>query len=247
VNERDASYRVMLVEDEVIPRENMLRLLAGRPEFRICAVACDGREALEILARESPDLLITDISLPYRTGIEIVESLERMPYVIFATSYDHFAARAFELGAVDYIVKPVQRDRLNVALDRFLTFAQKFPKADDAAAVDTRDAGLSINEGGVYYFLAHDDIAYISAADRKTVLHTTQRAYAAGGLIKSFESKLPSASFLRIHKTYIINAKYYSHMRYLNKTPHVFLNDSDETALPVGRKYFVALKERFGL
>lgn len=241
-------FRLMITEDEVIPREYLLRLIAERPEFRVIAVACDGREALQALERETPDLLITDISLPYHTGIEVVESLETMPYVIFATSYDHFAVRAFALGAVDYIVKPVQKDRLNQALDRFLSFARTQQiSTDTTARQDTREAGLSVNEGGTYYFIPHNDIVYIQASDRKTILHTSDRAYVATGMIKSFEEKLSETNLLRIHKTYMINTRFFSHMKYLDKTPHVFLKDGDETTLPVGRKYLPLLKERLHL
>ncbi|MEQ9365443.1 MAG: LytTR family DNA-binding domain-containing protein [Leptospirales bacterium] len=248
MNSKTPEYSLIIAEDEAIPREFLLRLMSERPEFRIIAVASDGREALQALERETPDLLITDISLPYRSGIEIVESLNAMPYVIFATSYDHFAARAFELGAVDYIVKPVQRERLHQALDRFLVFAESRKRgASGGEQNDTRRAGLSVNESGTYFFVPHEEIVYIQASDRKTVLHTTERAYAATGMIKSFEEKLNGTSLLRIHKTYMINTDFFSHMKYLDKTPHVFLKDADETTLPVGRKYLAILKERLQL
>lgn len=240
-------YRVMVCEDETIPREYLLRLLEERPEFRVSAVARDGREALEVLARETPDLLITDISMPHHNGIEVVESLEHMPYVIFATSFDQFAVRAFELGAVDYIVKPVQRERLFTALDRFRAFTGKRSSGSDESVADTRQAGISVNENGTYFFVPHEQIVYIQASDRKTVLHTTERAYAATGMIKAFEEKLAGTSLMRIHKTYMVNADFISHMKYLDKTPHVFLKDSDETTLPVGRKYLPLLKERLQL
>lgn len=243
MNAQPPIYRIIVAEDDAIPREYLLHLLSERPEFQVIATARDGREAREALSRETPDLLITDISLPYHTGIEIVESLTEMPYVIFATSFDHFAVRAFELGAVDYIVKPVQRERLDQALARFLAFARNRPEQPR----DSRKAGLSINESGTYYFIAHDEIVYIQAADRKTVVHTVNRAYAATGLIKTFEEKLNDTNLLRIHKTYMINTDFFSHLKYLDKTPHVFLNDPDESALPVGRKYLQNLKERLRL
>ncbi|MCR9144985.1 MAG: LytTR family DNA-binding domain-containing protein [bacterium] len=251
MNSERAEYRLIVTEDEEIPREYLLRLLSERPEFQVVAVARDGREARQALAQHTPDLLITDISLPYHSGIEVVESLSVMPYVIFATSYDHFAARAFELGAVDYIVKPVQRERLHQALDRFLIFAERSGRTatpeSEGSASDTRQAGLSVNESGTYYFVPHESIVYIQASDRKTVLHTTERTYAVTGMIKSFEEKLEGTRLMRIHKTYMINTAFFSHLKYLDKTPHVFLNDQDETTLPVGRKYLPILKERLQL
>ncbi len=102
-----SKYTVIIAEDEELPREALLALLRGRKDLEVVAAAEDGAQAEALVNEHRPDLLITDISMPHKTGVEVVESLSRMPYVIFTTSYDHFAVRAFEHGAVDNIVKPV--------------------------------------------------------------------------------------------------------------------------------------------
>ena len=236
-------FNVVVVEDNLVQRELVVRYVVSYPELKLSGIAADGKEAMEILAKNGVDLLVLDINLPYLSGMKILEKLENKPYVIFATSDDSYAARAFELGAVDYILKPVSEKRFKIAIERFLTFASNRRINSSKGLYNS----ISINESGQYFPIAFDKIIYISAAQKKSIIHTGERDYEAIGLLGEIEGKLPHDVFFRIHKKYIINTNYLSYVKYIDRICHAYLKDDDESCLPIGRTHLDELKSKMNL
>ncbi|HEX8431048.1 MAG TPA: response regulator, partial [Longimicrobium sp.] len=112
--------RILIADDEELARERLRALLAGEPEFAVVAEARDGEEAARMIADAEPDVVLLDVDMPELDGFGVVERVgaERMPATVFVTAYDEYAIRAFEANAVDYLLKPVSRERLRTALDR---------------------------------------------------------------------------------------------------------------------------------
>ena len=236
----NSPVRALIVEDEILAREELTELALTRNDIRIAGMAKNGEEALEKLNAEEYDLVFLDVNLPVLNGIEVLERLEKRPYVIFTTvSRDH-AADAFELGAVDYLHKPFTAERFHQALDRALRFLQgdrlrqEPPRKTDRSRIQ----GLLVTEGEDHHLVAFRDIIYVSSHDRRSVIHTEKKDYETSRLLKEIEEKLPASVFHRIHRRYILNLNYISRIQNdIGGRFQVFLRDSDETSLPVGRTY----------
>ena len=112
--------RVVIADDEPLARERLRELLRREPDVEVVAEASDGRAALEAITQHNPDLVFLDVQMPEMTGFDVVEQLETLPAVVFVTAYDQFAVKAFEVHAVDYVLKPVDAERLKTALSRAL-------------------------------------------------------------------------------------------------------------------------------
>jgi len=235
------SISVFIAEDEQPARELLIDYLLLRPELKLEGMAQNGEEALEKLQMREYNLLFLDINLPILSGIEILEKLKKYPYLIFTTAYDKYAIKAFEMGAVDYLLKPFSKDRFNQAVDKAVQAIQ-----DNRSNLQSPlDIGLSIKENENHYILSYDDIVYISSHARHTVIHTDDKCFEIANLLKDIESKLPDQNFIRIHKQFIVNLKYISHFQYMVGGQYeIYLKDEDETSLPVGRKYANLLKDK---
>ncbi|PJZ64665.1 DNA-binding response regulator [Leptospira wolffii] len=234
-------WKTIIVEDEAPTRELLVNYCLSRSELKLSKVAKDGEEALEFLQSEDFDLAFLDINLPILSGLEILEKLENPPYVIFITALRDKAIDAFELGAIDYLLKPFSKERFFKAVDRSIQFLEKKEKTSGNVF---NEHGLFILEKENHFLIPYKDINFISSRDNFSVVHTEEREYVTYKSLKSLEAKLPPSKFLRIYKQYIINLEKLSHLQSDNMGNYsVFLKDDDETQLPVGRKYISKIKE----
>ncbi|MCG6169890.1 LytTR family DNA-binding domain-containing protein [Leptospira sp. FAT2] len=235
-------WKTMIVEDEAPTRELLVNFCLSRPELKLCKVAKDGEEALEFLLAEPIDLAFFDINLPLLSGLEILERLEVPPYIIFITALKDKAIEAFELGAIDYLLKPFSKDRFYKAVDRAVQFLDQ--KVEPAPKNVFNEHGLFILEKENHFLIPYKEINYISSRDNFSLVHTDAREYVTYKSLKNLETKLPPTRFLRIYKQYIINLEKLSHLQSDNMGNYsVYLKDEEETQLPVGRKYIAKIKE----
>jgi len=231
----------VIAEDELPARELLIDYLLTRSELKLSGIAKNGKEALEMLSSNRFDLLFLDIHLPILSGIEVLDRLENMPYVIFTTAYDKYAIKAFDIGAVDYLIKPFSKERFDRAVDKFLQLMND-NKGEISSA---KQLGLSFKEKGKYYLVAYDDIIYVSSHSKHTIIHTEDRDFEASIILKDVEKKLSENTFLRIHKQFIVNLQFVSHIEYYIGGQYLaFLKDKDESSLPIGRRYALNLKSR---
>ncbi|EKR72093.1 LytR/AlgR family response regulator transcription factor [Leptospira noguchii] len=235
-------WKTFIVEDEAPTRELLVNFCLSRPELKLSKVAKDGEEALEYLLSEKVDLAFFDINLPLLSGLDILERLEAPPYIIFITALRDKAIDAFEMGAIDYLLKPFSKERFYKAVDRAVGFLER--KAELVVKNLFNEHGLFILEKENHFLIPYKEINYISSRDNFSLVHTDSREYVTYKSLKSMESKLPPSKFLRIYKQYIINLEKLSHLQSDNMGNYiVYLKDEEETQLPVGRKYISKIKE----
>ena len=212
-----SSLRVMVVDDEPLAREGLAELLHAMPDVTVVGTFGDGMSALQAMEADLPDVLCVDIRMPGLDGFDVVAALdpERLPSVIFITAYDAFAVRAFEVNAMDYLLKPITSDRLDAAIAR----ARDRKRADqmprerlmnllEGLAETRRSSGvgrLIVREVGRIIVIPTNDVDWIEGADYYARLHVGPKSYLIRESMLSLENRLDPARFLRLHRSAIVN------------------------------------------
>jgi two-component system LytT family response regulator len=201
----------IVVDDEPLARRKLRELMRGTPWLTCIAEADDGREALRAIDEQQPHLVFLDVRMPGMSGIDVARRAQHTPAIIFTTAYDRYAVTAFELAAIDYLLKPFSRERFEQALERArhtlearlpTTTVQRLPELSGApATVDrifVRDGGriVPLRVRAVQHFEACDDFIYVHAAGRRYRLNVSLNAIA---------DKLDARLFVRVHRSYIVN------------------------------------------
>jgi two-component system LytT family response regulator len=199
------TLRVVIVDDELLARQRIEDLLAREPDVEIAGFARDGNEAVAMIRDLDPDLVFLDVQMPGRTGIDVVETIgaEAMPPTIFTTAYARFALKAFDVAAVDYLVKPFDDERFAQALGR----ARKAIEADAALHPAPRPEYLEripVESRGQIRVVPATLIDYITASGPYAELHVGQRTFAVREKMQTLEEKLDPAVFFRIHRSAIV-------------------------------------------
>jgi two-component system, LytTR family, response regulator len=207
--------RAVIVDDEPLPRERIATLLAGHPEIRIVAQCGDGEEAVRVIGEEQPDLVFLDIQMPELDGFEVLEALdpEKLPAVIFVTAFDEYAVRAFEVSVIDYLLKPIDPERFELALDRALA-RMEGPAMDSAELKDFLNRWRAqrgyvtrfvVRSGSKVTFVRPQEVDWIDAAGNYVRLHAAGRQHLVRETMKSIESRLDPEVFVRVHRSAIVN------------------------------------------
>ncbi|MFZ5636464.1 MAG: LytR/AlgR family response regulator transcription factor [Pseudomonadota bacterium] len=205
--------KVLIADDEPMARERLRALLAEHADLRLVAEAADGGAALDACAEHAPDIVLLDIAMPGLDGLEAarrLSSIEPRPAVVFCTAYDEHALSAFDAAAVDYLVKPVRRERLAAALDRARTFvAGRGPRNDDEAAghpptePGKKRAHLCARLRGSLRLIAIEDIRYLHAEEKYVVVHHARGEDLIEESLKSLETEFADR-FVRIHRNCLV-------------------------------------------
>jgi len=194
MSERD--LRVLIVDDEVLARQRIEDLLATEENVVIAGTASDGESAVEAIRELRPDLVFLDIQMPGRSGLEIAKELgDEMPATVFVTAYDQHAVKAFELEAVDYLVKPFDDERFEQAFRRARRRAMESREFVDRIAVELRGQVRAVPVGR---------IEYITASGPYAELHLDGKTFAVRDRMQALEEKLDPQRFFRIHRSAIV-------------------------------------------
>ncbi len=246
--------RTVIVDDEPLARERLKNWLKDEPDIEVAAECGDGLQAVEVLARERPDLVFLDIQMPELDGFGVLAELGEAvpPAVIFVTAYDQFAVRAFEVHAVDYLLKPFDRERFQAALRRALERLQRERPEARAARLATLTAELrpqpkpalrlAVKTEGRVLLVRTADVDWIEAADNYVVLHAGPQTHLLRETLTSIESRLDSARFLRISRSTIVNIEQIRELQPLFHGEHVVIL-RDGTRLTLSRTHRDKLKE----
>jgi two-component system LytT family response regulator len=236
-------YKTIIVDDERLARKEMRRLLAEFDEIAIAGEAENLREAVLLIEREKPQIIFLDIQLSGENGFDLLEKVEQNFKLIFVTAFDAYAIRAFEVNALDYLLKPVNPERLAKAIERIL--------AEEAAEKPLLrsfefDDRIFLEFGQRSVFLKVRDISHIFAAgDYSEVFTLAGKKYLIEKPLREWEMRLPEKQFLRIHRQTIINLEEIDEIEsWFNRTFRVRLKNFRES-LAVSRRYAVKLKNRF--
>ena len=199
--------KVLIADDEPMARERLRALLAEHPDLRLVAEAADGNTALDACAEHTPDIVLLDIAMPGLDGLEAARHLadfEPRPAVVFCTAYDEHALSAFDAAAVDYLVKPVRRERLAAALDRARTFvAGRAPKPEAVATPGKRRTHLCARLRGSLRLIAIEDIRYLHAEEKYVVVYHARGEDLIEESLKSLETEF-AERFIRIHRNCLV-------------------------------------------
>lgn len=198
--------RVLIVDDERICRTGIARLLQTDPTVEIAGEAANGLEAVEAIARLRPDLVFLDIQMPEMDGFETLRALrpDETPRVIFVTAYDQYAIRAFEVNALDYLLKPFSDERFASALARAKTEVGRSLEALLQSASAPRR--FVVRTGNKVRFVAVEDVDWIEAAQNYVCLHSGADSGLLRETMNSLEQSLRPAGFVRIHRGLMVNA-----------------------------------------
>jgi two-component system LytT family response regulator len=205
--------RVLIVDDEAPARERLKRLLANIEGVELIGEAKGGVQAVEMIERERPDLVLLDIQMPGLDGFGVIEALEDPPLVIFVTAYDEYAIRAFEVNALDYLLKPFSRERLEKAVRRAqeaLTEEQDFamrlgPLLESLATQGRYLTRLAVRDRDRIRVLDVDEMDWIDVEDEQVMVHVGDRAYLIRRTLTELEARLDPAHFFRAHRAAIVN------------------------------------------
>ena len=249
--------RTLVVDDETLARERVLSLLRQEIDIEVVGECSDGGQAVAAIQEQSPDLVFLDVQMPGCDGFEVLKHIspDRMPTVIFVTAYDEYALRAFEVHALDYLLKPFGKDRFKETL-RHAREALEGRRAGDlgrrllAMVHDVkpepqRVERLVVKSGGRVFFLRTDDIDWIEAAGNYVRLHLGQESHLFRETMNRLETRLDGRRFARIHRSRIVNTERVKELQPWFNGDHVVVL-RDGTRLTLSRLYRDKLQQRLG-
>ncbi|MGB2713750.1 MAG: response regulator [Vicinamibacterales bacterium] len=241
--------RVVIVDDEPLARAVIREYLRAHPEIAVVAECGNGFEAVKAVAELSPDLVFLDVQMPKLNGFEVLELLGRDMPVVFTTAYDQYALRAFEVHAVDYLLKPFDERRFSEALSRARTRLQaERPSAEVGALVtDARPRQgpverVLIRDGSQVHVIPVEKIDYVEAQDDYVCFKSEGKQYLKDQTMAALETTLDSARFVRIHRSYLLNIDRISRVELYAKDSRVAIL-RDGTRLPVSRAGYARLSK----
>jgi two-component system LytT family response regulator len=231
------SIRTLIVDDEALARSLVREYLAPHEDIEIAAECANGFEAVKAIAELAPDLILLDIQMPKLNGFEVLELDATKARVIFVTAYDQFALQAFEVHACDYLLKPFSQARFDSALTK--ARASLGQRMDVAPLLEaTRPSGplerLLIRDGTRVHVVACSQIDFIEAQDDYVQIHADGRAWLKAQRLTDLENQLDPLTFLRIHRSYLVNVERIARIEQATKDSHVAVLHSG-LRLPVSR------------
>ena len=239
--------RAVIVDDEELARKLLIEYLSDHPGIEVVAECANGFEAVKAATELAPDLLFLDIQMPKLDGFEVLDLIDTRPAVIFVTAYDEYALKAFEVHAVDYLLKPFGKDRFAEALNRARERMEKRETPDfPSLAADARPRKapvdrILIREGSKVNVVPVEKIDYIEAQDDYFAVRTAGKKLLKQGTLSRLEEELDPTRFIRIHRSYILNIDRLSKIEPYAKDSRVaILNDG--TRLQVSRAGYAKLK-----
>jgi two-component system LytT family response regulator len=240
--------RVVIVDDETLARVYLRELLAGHADVEVVAECANGIEAAKAVAELTPDLLLLDVQMPKLDGFDVLELIGRPLPVIFVTAHDTFAVRAFDVHAVDYLLKPFGPDRLAEALMRARRRIDAHepspigPLVDAARAARKPLARLLIRDRSDVHVIPVDRIDYLESQDDYVSVHAAGRSWLKEQTLSDLEQLLDRDRFVRIHRRYVLNITRLSRIEQ-STTESRSAVLPDGTALPISRSGYARLRE----
>lgn len=229
----EKKYNVVIVDDEFLARKLLQDYVSKINSLQLVASCANAVEAIEALKNNKVDILLLDIQMPDITGLELVQSLEHKPAVIFTTAYSEFAVDAFNLGVTDYLLKPFDFPRFFQAISKAIgsnaqTEVINTKKTSDA--VSKSADFITVKADYKLYKINYDDLLFIEGQHEYVTFHTPQRRITALFALKDLEEMLPQDRFVRVHKSYIVS---FDHIQDLDKSDVTVAG----TKIPVGASY----------
>ena len=243
------SYRALIIDDEPPARSIIQAYLKKHSEIDVVAECANGFEAMKAIKDLQPHILFLDIQMPKITGLELLEVIDEPVQVIFSTAYDQFALKAFELNAVDYLLKPYDEKRFDAAVEKVLVKLKSGETSNKTQVTQLQDNDSSlldrivVKKGTQLSVIDLDALLYIEAQEDYVMLHTATGRYLKSKTMKYFEDHLPSDRFLRIHRSYLVNTNKIQGLEPYDKDTYLAILNP-ECKLKVSRTGYKKLKEK---
>lgn len=255
--------KVLIVDDEALARADLRYMLGTLPEIASVTDCANATEALNLLQDDLFDVLFLDIQMPGLDGLKavrIINQLVNPPKTVFVTAYDEHAAKAFELDAVDYLVKPFNSKRLEQAIQKVLRVLNSVngdnkrenpPLASASSGKNTAETQLRkipVEKGEGVLLINLNEVRYISASDDRVLVHTSSEQYLCRFSLTELDNRLSSQGFLRIHRGYIVNLQHVVELQpFLNGTYNLIIDDKKQSIIPVSRSRVKSLRNLIGV
>ena len=232
--------KTLIVDDESLARETLKDILKDFATLSICGEAENGYEAVKMVHELRPDLILLDIHMPRLDGFDVIELLgPEVPGVIFITAHDEYALRAFEAQAVDYLLKPVKKERLAAAVERFASMKKNVDPVMDRLIEAHHEAQgpltrLLIRDRGNVHVIPTEEILYIEAQDDYAAVCTKEMSHLKQERMSNLEKQLDPKVFCRIHRSYILNIAFLKKIEPYSKDSRVAILTNGKT-LPISK------------
>jgi two-component system LytT family response regulator len=245
--------RTIIVDDEELARERLRSLLGKEKEIEIIGEVGDGKSAVALIDKEKPDLVFLDVQMPELDGFEVLQNLSHQPNVVFVTAHDKFALKAFDVHAVDYLLKPFDKERFQTALKRVLEKVRsKALEAEKISAVlnEVKPPSkpverLMVKTEGRVLLIKTEDLDWVEAADNYVNLHVGNEAHLMRETMSSLEGKLPPEKFMRISRSSIVNLERIKELQPMFHGEYVVILKNG-TKLTLSRTYREKLDQLMG-
>jgi DNA-binding LytR/AlgR family response regulator len=244
------AIRVLIVDDEELARTRLKSLLDGLPDVECVGEAENGIEAVEKVKELAPDLMLLDIQMPGMNGFEVLEALDDVPLVVFATAFDEYALKAFEVNSIDYLLKPIEKERLSQAIERARRLLSGGPELRQeierlAGLIGARGVDrLPVVKGKRIVLVDHADIVWVGASDELVFVHTKDGRHLANATMGELEARLDPRAFFRVHRSSIVNLKHVAEIiPWFAGKYKIVLDDDARTELVLPRARVRKLRE----
>jgi two-component system LytT family response regulator len=245
--------KAIVIDDEPLARSIVAEYLQSHTDIQLVAECNDGFEGVKSIAQHQPDIIFLDIQMPKINGFEMLELLPNVPSIIFTTAFDEYAIKAFETNAIDYLLKPFNKERFDTALEKwrnqtgvtanttnkvqhFIENAEKQPEERNR---------IVVKNGSEIRIVPIDDICYIEAYDDYVKIFTKDNHYLKKKTMNYYEQVLDSSIFFRAHRSYIINIHQLTKIESLEKNSYVAILKNNKR-IPISRSSYSKLKEVLG-
>ena len=242
--------KALIIDDEELARHVIRSYLLSHPAIDVVGECANGFEGLKAIGEHQPDLIFLDVQMPKITGFEMLELVESPPLIIFSTAFNQFAIRAFELNAVDYLLKPYSRERFDAAVQKALQRHGQQNTSRDSIQhliehVRQHEPTLErvvVKTGSKIKVIPVEKIRYLEAQDDYVMLYTDDGKHLKGGTMKYFEERLNADQFIRIHRSYLVHVGQIAQLESYEKGSYLLIL-KDGTKLPVSGSGHARLKQ----
>jgi two-component system, LytTR family, response regulator len=240
--------KAIIIDDEPLARSIIREYLLAYPDIEVMEECSDGFSGLKAIQQHQPDLIFLDIQMPKINGFEMLELVDEPPMVVFATAFEEYAIKAFEAHAADYLLKPFSKERFDKAMKKILQQQQHAALAVAQTALQSQAPAnrIVVKDNGKIKIIPLPQIQYLEAADDYVKIVTAEGNFLKKKTMQFFEDSLPAQEFIRIHRSYIVNAQLITRIIPHEKDSQLALL-TNGGQLPVSKTGFAKLKEVLGI
>ncbi|HYG03186.1 MAG TPA: response regulator [Chryseosolibacter sp.] len=242
--------KVIIIDDEPLARTIVLEYLRAYPELEVVQECNDGFEGVKAITQHKPDLIFLDIQMPKINGFEMLELIENPPSVIFTTAFDEYAIKAFESHAIDYLLKPFNKDRFDKAIQKWRQQKLQANNPSTMLAEEVRQPEernrIVIREGGNIRIIPVHEIFYMEAYDDYVKIFTAKEMFLKKKTMSFYEKSLDASQFVRVHRSYLLQLSQLTRIEPLEKDTHIAVLKNG-AKVPLSKSGYARVKEVLGV